>query len=94
MTDLDARLTTTATFTCTRFWPRLPFLHLAIMDRSEGDAGATTDANPGNYAFHNHSTSTMPNNLPPKADERPLARQKRKRTRYMKRIAAGICDGL
>ena len=61
----------------------------------EGDQpAAAANSSPENYAFLNHSSSTVPNNLPPKADEKPLARQKRKRTRYMMRIAASICDGL
>ncbi|KAF2716960.1 hypothetical protein K431DRAFT_288968 [Polychaeton citri CBS 116435] len=32
------------------------------------------------YAFLNHSASTLPNNLPPDVHNKPLARQKRKRT--------------
>ncbi|KAF2774127.1 FAD/NAD(P)-binding domain-containing protein [Teratosphaeria nubilosa] len=32
------------------------------------------------FAFLNHSSSTLPNNLPPDVDDKPLARQKRKRT--------------
>jgi hypothetical protein len=50
----------------------------------EGDqpAAAATNSSPGNYAFLNHSSSTVPKNLPPKVDDKPLARQKRKRTRY------------
>lgn len=35
-----------------------------------------------NYAFLNHSSATLPNNLPPAVDDKPLARQKRRRTRY------------
>lgn len=38
---------------------------------------------PGNYAFLNHSPTTVPNNLPPNVDDKPLARQKRRRTRYI-----------
>ncbi|KAF2169870.1 hypothetical protein M409DRAFT_20284 [Zasmidium cellare ATCC 36951] len=34
----------------------------------------------GSYAFLNHSTTTVPNNLPPSVDDKPLARQKRRRT--------------
>ncbi|KAK4546912.1 hypothetical protein LTR36_001644 [Oleoguttula mirabilis] len=33
-----------------------------------------------NYAFLNHSTATLPHNLPPSVDDRALGRQKRKRT--------------
>ena len=36
----------------------------------------------GTYAFLNHSAATLPNNLPPNVDDKPLARQKRKRTRF------------
>ena len=43
---------------------------------------AAANSSPENYAFLNHSSSTVPNNLPPKVDDKPLARQKRKRTRY------------
>ncbi|KAK4556846.1 Homeobox protein yox1 [Recurvomyces mirabilis] len=41
------------------------------------------DSPPGSanqYAFLNHSTSTLPHDLPPNLDDRPLGRQKRKRT--------------
>ncbi|KAM0719647.1 hypothetical protein Q7P37_003778 [Cladosporium fusiforme] len=47
----------------------------------EGDqSGQAATSSPGHYAFLNHSSSTLPNNLPPKVDNKPLARQKRKRT--------------
>lgn len=39
-----------------------------------------------NYAFLNHSSATLPNNLPPAVDDKPLARQKRRRTRYALRL--------
>ncbi|WPH02586.1 Hypothetical protein R9X50_00545100 [Acrodontium crateriforme] len=42
-------------------------------------AEAQNRSNPS-YAFLNHSTATLPNNLPPNVDDKPLARQKRKRT--------------
>lgn len=32
------------------------------------------------FPFFNHSAATLPNNLPPNADDKPMARQKRKRT--------------
>lgn len=34
----------------------------------------------GNWPFMNHNAATLPNNLPPNVDDKPLARQKRKRT--------------
>ncbi|KAB8338915.1 hypothetical protein FH972_021855 [Carpinus fangiana] len=34
------------------------------------------------YAFLVHSQDTLPNNLPPSVDNKPLARQRRRRTRY------------
>lgn len=33
------------------------------------------------YAFLNHSTATVSDNLPPKVDDKSLARQRRRRTR-------------
>ncbi len=33
------------------------------------------------YAFLNHSTETVSDNLPPTVDDKPLARQRRRRTR-------------
>jgi len=35
------------------------------------------------YAFLVHSANTLTNNLPPDVDDKPLARQKRRRTRYV-----------
>lgn len=32
------------------------------------------------FPFFNHNASTVPNHLPPSVDDKPLARQKRKRT--------------
>ena len=32
------------------------------------------------YHFFNHNATTLPNNLPPSVDDKPTARQKRKRT--------------
>lgn len=50
----------------------------------EGDqSGPAATSSPAHFAFLNHSSSTLPNNLPPKVDNKPLARQKRKRTRYI-----------
>jgi hypothetical protein len=41
-----------------------------------------TDSNPLNYAFLVHSQKTLTQNLPPRVDNKLLARQKRRRTRY------------
>ncbi len=35
------------------------------------------------FAFLNHSTTTFAGNSPPDVDDRPLARQRRRRTRYV-----------
>ena len=35
------------------------------------------------YAFLNHSAATVNQNLPPTADDKPLARQRRRRTRFV-----------
>jgi hypothetical protein len=40
-----------------------------------------------NYAFLVHSQTTIPGNLPPNVDNKALARQKRRRTRYVSRIS-------
>ena len=79
-----------------RSWRMLPFAthlslhHIARMDndpiRDEDEKPVEFgDSSPANYAFLNHSTTTLPHNLPPDVDDRPLARQKRKRTRYIPR---------
>ena len=39
-----------------------------------------SSAQRGNWPFMNHNAATLPNNLPPNVDDKPLARQKRKRT--------------
>lgn len=45
-----------------------------------------TSENPtSSYAFLVHSQDTLPNNLPPSVDNKPLARQKRRRTRFVRR---------
>jgi hypothetical protein len=41
-----------------------------------------TDSNSLNYAFLVHSQKTLTQNLPPRVDNKLLARQKRRRTRY------------
>lgn len=40
-----------------------------------------TDSNALNYAFLVHSQKTLTQNLPPRVDNKLLARQKRRRTR-------------
>jgi hypothetical protein len=42
-----------------------------------------TDSNALNYAFLVHSQKTLTQNLPPRVDNKLLARQKRRRTRYV-----------
>lgn len=42
-----------------------------------------TDSNTLNYAFLVHSQKTLTQNLPPRVDNKLLARQKRRRTRYV-----------
>lgn len=49
----------------------------------DGQSAAASSSSPASYAFFNHSTSTLPHQLPPNVDDKPLARQKRKRTRYI-----------
>ncbi|KAK4506723.1 hypothetical protein PRZ48_000456 [Zasmidium cellare] len=44
------------------------------------DSESVKSSASGSYAFLNHSTTTVPNNLPPSVDDKPLARQKRRRT--------------
>ncbi|KAI9784648.1 MAG: hypothetical protein M1839_001870 [Geoglossum umbratile] len=39
-----------------------------------------SDASNNRFAFLVHSQDTLPNNLPPRVDDKPLARQKRRRT--------------
>ena len=41
------------------------------------------DSNSLNYAFLVHSQKTLTQNLPPRVDNKLLARQKRRRTRYV-----------
>lgn len=59
-----------------------------------GPANSGAPSSPGHYAFLNHSTSTVPHNLPPKADNKPLVRQKRKRTRYIRRTLGTRQDSI
>jgi hypothetical protein len=40
-----------------------------------------------NYAFLVHSQKTLTQNLPPRVDNKLLARQKRRRTRYIANVA-------
>jgi len=81
----DTRLGPLFTFAQSHLPQRL--LYIAAMELPttyhEGDQpGAAINSSPGHFAFLNHSSSTLPHNLPPKVDDKPLARQKRKRTRY------------
>lgn len=60
------------------------------MDDSSSTAHGSHDAesswNPRNsYEFMNHSNTSLPN-LQSHIDDKPLARQKRKRTRYETRV--------
>lgn len=45
-----------------------------------------TDSNALHYAFLVHSQKTLTQNLPPRVDNKLLARQKRRRTRYVSGI--------
>jgi hypothetical protein len=40
-------------------------------------------SSPQSFAFLNHSTTTVSDNLPPSVDDKSLARQRRRRTRYV-----------
>ena len=52
------------------------------LDNSTRDASSPpTLGGSGSYAFLNHSSNTLTYNLPPYVDDKPLARQKRRRTR-------------
>jgi hypothetical protein len=56
--------------------------HSFSMDISPPSApGSSSPSSGPGYAFLNHSTSSLTHNLPPSVDDKPLARQKRKRTR-------------
>lgn len=46
---------------------------------SPQDGEAASSSSPS-FPFFNHNATTLPNNLPPRIDDKPLARQKRKRT--------------
>ena len=48
-------------------------------EKAMGVSGASSG---GSFAFLVHSQDTLNNNLPPNVDNQPLARQKRRRTRY------------
>jgi hypothetical protein len=57
------------------------------LDSSSSVRRLLNDRNPdtsnNKFAFLVHSQDTLPNNLPPNVDDKPLARQKRRRTRYV-----------
>lgn len=44
----------------------------------------SSSQSPNSLAFLVHSQDTVQHNLPPDVDNKPLARQKRKRTRYVR----------
>ena len=48
----------------------------------------TSDASQSSYAFLVHSQNTLNNHLPPAIDNQPLARQRRRRTRYSRSFAS------
>lgn len=48
----------------------------------EKTMGVSDASSGGSFAFLVHSQDTLNNNLPPNVDNQPLARQKRRRTRY------------
>ncbi|KAK5290094.1 Homeobox protein yox1 [Cryomyces antarcticus] len=59
----------------------------SVLDPAASSADAkspptTSSPTEASYAFLVHSQETLPNNLPPDVDNKPLARQKRRRTRY------------
>lgn len=52
----------------------------------EKATGVSEASSGGGFAFLVHSQDTLNNNLPPSVDNQPLARQKRRRTRYAPRL--------
>ena len=56
-------------------------------------ARSSPTAPPGALAFLVHSPTTVANSLPPDVDNKPLARQKRRRTRYALHLSSySICS--
>lgn len=51
--------------------------------RSPPSTNRQAISQPSRYAFLNHSTVTVHQNLPPSVDDKPLARQRRRRTRFV-----------
>lgn len=52
--------------------------------RVQNEAHAQQISKPASgYAFLNHSSMTLPNNLPPNVDDKLVARHKRRRTRFV-----------
>lgn len=56
-------------------------LSVAAASSSSSPSLPATDSNALNYAFLVHSQKTLTQNLPPRVDNKLLARQKRRRTR-------------
>ena len=50
------------------------------------------ESSDGSFAFLVHSQDTLDKNLPPNIDNQPLARQKRRRTRYALTIMSERLD--
>jgi hypothetical protein len=59
---------------------------VATFSSSPPAAQAPETAAALNYAFLVHSQKTLTQNLPPRVDNKLLARQKRRRTRYIKPV--------
>lgn len=57
------------------------------MPASSSPSLPATDSNALNFAFLVHSQKTLTQNLPPRVDNKLLARQKRRRTRYVLFVA-------
>ncbi len=50
---------------------------------SQSSATQTSETSDGSFAFFVHSQDTLNHSLPPNVDNKSLARQKRRRTRYV-----------
>jgi hypothetical protein len=53
----------------------------SFVAQAETEASLILKATTNTYPFLVHSTDTLANNRPPNVDNKPLARQKRRRTR-------------
>jgi hypothetical protein len=58
-------------------------LECSAVAASSSPSLPAVDSNLLNYAFLVHSQKTLTQNLPPRVDNKLLARQKRRRTRYV-----------